>query len=146
MIDKGIASYLGNLMTSDPTPTNLIGIYDETGITGNIFTGVLPASETLTISILSTGGLPPEFNTDIDNLTFQFYVKGVSEDSEGPKNTSWLIYENLKNQYQLELPDDSLLINCTALNPPRFLKVNETGQYIYTFNIQVCSLNNKWRQ
>jgi hypothetical protein len=137
-----LCKYVGSVMQDAQPPVT----FDENGSSGNIYAGLLPQTDGLALSVIPTGGFTNNFNTRVDAPTYQILVKGASGDAVTPENVAYLAYENLQDIYNVETNDGSKIISCECTSPPRFLKTDSNGCYIYTFNIVLKILNNKWRQ
>ena len=134
MLIVEIAKYLHN---------NNLGIFDETGTSGNIFISVLPSKPEQCISIYQTGGATADVKLGYDNPTIQLIVRGTGH----PKNSydkALDIYNQLHGLSALEfIPGGSWIVSCIGLQSgPAYIGQDKNGRHEHSLNF-ILDVRNK---
>lgn len=123
-----------------------VGVFDETGATGNIFIETLPDSPDEAIGIYSTGGPTPEGRHPYDNQTLQIIVRGT-QDPRTAQATAQQIYDLLHTFRDAAFVDGGVwVVGCHAMQSgPAHIGQDESRRHEYSLNIRLRTLNENRR-
>lgn len=115
--------------------------YDESGVGGDCFLEGLPDSPDDGVTLVSTGGSPPEFKLAYDVPSFQVIVRG----GRNPKpvhDRCKAIIDTLHGLGDTELPTGTWLVKCAALqSEPITLGRDSLQRQRYSVNFD-CEVEN----
>lgn len=133
MIITEIARYLHN---------QGLGVFDETGVAGNIFIATMPNKPDHAIALFPTGGYPSSGTHGYDEPTFQVLVRG-GLDPRAPMQKAQDIYDALHGLHHTELPGGTWVIGCLGIQSgPVAIGKDQSGRHEFSLNfaIEVRSL------
>jgi len=118
-----------------------IGTFDETGVEGDIFIGLLPQAPTSCIAINPTGGYMVTTSQHVDEPTIQILVRGSLNPLDS-YNRAQQILDTLNGFHNDRFtPDGQFIVNCVAIQSAPFGFRDNNGNYIHTINFLIDTMN-----
>lgn len=136
MLAQEIAQYIGE---------NVTGIdYDASGLSGNIFVGLLPVDPIECIAVTPSGGFITPTTQSVDQPTIQVLVR--RHDPRDAFNVAQEVLDLLNGFHQYRLVEDgTFIINCVAMNGPTHLGLDNNGMTLYSINFILDTINENRR-
>jgi hypothetical protein len=115
-----------------------VGIFDETGITGNIFIAAMPQSPDTCISIYPSGGLKSDSKFKYDNPTFQVMVRGTTN-SIVANDLAQTVYNTLDGFHGDTFINGGFwVVSCFGIqSQPTWIGIDANNRHEFSLNFQI---------
>lgn len=118
-----------------------IGMFEDGGPGGDIFLLQCPSLPDDLVYITSTSGPSPDSEFPVDRPTVQFIVRAVNV--AAADNKAQAIYKELIGFHTAQFVDGGTwIVNCTAINAPVYMGIDDLGRHEYSLNFQLETINN----
>lgn len=109
--------------------------YDASGISGNVFFGLLPTSPDIAVAILPSGGRSSSIKHSYDNPTFQVLVRGTRDPRTGYEK-ALEVYDALHGFSGGPFVDGGYwVVKCQGVqSEPVHIGQDENGRHRYSLN------------
>lgn len=116
---------------------NGIGIFDKTGLGGNIFINMLPSSPDICISIYDSGGRQADSKLGYSLLSFQVIVRGDLNPFSS-RSKAQLIYDLLHGFTGLFVDNGHWIVSCLGIQSgPTHIGTDDNGRHEYSLNFRL---------
>lgn len=114
-----------------------IGVFDETGSTGDIFIMTMPSTPDDTICLYSKGGLSADGKLGYDQAKIEILVRGVNVITTQQKAQS--IYNKLQGFHNNYFKSGGFwIVNCIGdQSAPNFIGKDENRRYEFSLNFTI---------
>lgn len=115
---------------------NNMGVFDETGVTGNIFSQTSPASPNESISIYTNGGPPGDRTGQYKKVAVQILIRTIPGDPRNGEALADNIIDLLNGYSSKELiAGGNYIVDTEAVQSgPNNIGQDESGRYEYSQN------------
>lgn len=114
--------------------------YDETGVSGNIFQDVLPASPDIAVMVQGTGGFPRDmWLTDYFEPTMQIIVRGTRDPRVARNLIDKIIAEiGVLGEEKFITSGDWYVIKCQAIQPMGiYIGPDDNNRHRFSVNFEM---------
>ncbi|PKM78537.1 MAG: hypothetical protein CVU90_02020 [Firmicutes bacterium HGW-Firmicutes-15] len=117
---------------------NNIGIFDPTGVTGNIFLATVPDKPDQCIAIFPAGGTQSNGKLAYDNPNIQIWIRGSNNPITGMVKAQD-IYDLLHGFYQSRFyPDGNYILDCLGQqSAPISIGKDSQGRFEFSLNFKI---------
>jgi len=119
-----------------------IGVFDETGVTGNIFMALIPSTPDVCIGVYPTGGLTADGRLNYDRPTVQIWVRGDLDPRTG-MDLALSVYNKMQGfHHDTFTAGGYWILNCIGVQSfPQHVGRDENDRHEYSINFQLEILN-----
>lgn len=116
-----------------------VGIYDDSGTTGNIFIDNMPDEPDIAIGLYSSSGMAPDIKTKLRRPGVQIIVRG-DRDPLTSATLAQQVYNALHATDAKTFTDGGTeILLCAARQEPIRLGPDDNGRYEYSLNFQLIT-------
>ena len=125
----GLARYLHDLGLVE---------YDATGVTGNLFIEVMPATPDRVVVLGLYGGPQPDSRLPYDPPNLQVRTRGTI-DPRTSRTLALDLYDALQGLGPIQLPDGTELLSCNAIQTVSLMgqDAQYRAQHVVNFNLEI---------